>query len=112
MLRWAPRIIGILSVLLLSLFALDVFAEDYGLARTVLALVIHLVPALIVLAVLLVAWRWPRAGGFLFLALAAWYVAMTGGDASLAAYLAIAGPLVVAGALFLADGFACAGGKG
>jgi len=35
---WAPRVLGILFALFLSLFALDVFSEGYSFGETMLAL--------------------------------------------------------------------------
>jgi hypothetical protein len=52
---WTPRVLGVLFVAFLSLFALDVFGEGYGLGGTILALVMHLIPALLVLAALVLA---------------------------------------------------------
>lgn len=66
LLVWAPRILGFLMVLFLSLFALDVFGEGLGFWRTLLALAMHLIPAGIAAAVLAIAWRWSAAGGALF----------------------------------------------
>ena len=55
---WAPRIISILFILFLSLFALDVFGQGYGFWETVQALFMHLLPSLLLVAALLLAWRW------------------------------------------------------
>ena len=57
LLFWTPRVICIAFAIFLSLFALDVFNEGYGFWKTILALLIHLVPVYIVLAVLALAWR-------------------------------------------------------
>jgi len=43
-LYWAPRIIAILFIVFISLFALDVFIEGYGFWETIVALFMHLVP--------------------------------------------------------------------
>ena len=49
---WTPRILCILFAIFLSLFALDVFGEGLGFWKTILALLIHLVPVYIVVIVL------------------------------------------------------------
>ena len=67
---WAPRILAILYILFISLFALDVFGEDYGFLVTIWALFMHLIPSFIMLTGLLIAWKRPFAGGILFLLLA------------------------------------------
>jgi len=63
---WTPRILSIAYIVFLSLFALDVFSEGYGFWQTSLALVIHLIPALVLLVVLILAWRWEWIGAALY----------------------------------------------
>jgi len=70
---WAPRVICMAFAIFLSMFALDVFGEGHGFWKTLLALLIHLVPVYIVLAVLAMAWRWEWIGAVGFAGLAMWY---------------------------------------
>jgi len=100
---WAPRVLCILFALFISIFALDVFGEGYGLWQTVAALTMHLIPTGLVLIALVVAWRWEWAGGILFGGLGVLYVAMAWGRFDWTAYLVIAGPLFLIGALFVVD---------
>jgi len=100
-LYWTPRILGILFAVFISIFALDVFMEGYGFWETVVALVMHLVPTAIIVIVLLIAWRWERIGGVLFLLLGALYIVMFWDRGHWIAYLLISGPLFLIGALFL-----------
>jgi hypothetical protein len=76
---WTPRILGILFAVFLSVFALDVFSEGHGFWKTIVALLMHLVPTFIFLVVLIVAWRWEWIGGLVFIASALWYVMWTWG---------------------------------
>ncbi len=103
-LYWAPRALGLLFAVLLSLFSFDVFGEGYGLWETALALLIHLVPTGIVLVVLVIAWRWEWIGGFLFLLLAAMYPVFFRGNFHWTAVLVISGPAALTGILFLVNG--------
>ena len=73
LLFWTPRAICIAFAIFLSMFALDVFSEGYGFGKTVVALLIHLVPVYIVLAVLAISWRWEWIGAAGFAGLAIWY---------------------------------------
>jgi hypothetical protein len=83
----------------LGMFALDVFNEHLGFARTALALAMHLIPSAIALVPLVIAWRYPRAGALGYLAAAAFYcIRMSNGRISW--MLVIAGPIVVVAALF------------
>jgi hypothetical protein len=101
LLFWTPRILGILFALFLSLFALDVFGEGYGFWGTILALFIHLIPVMLVLTALVIAWRWEVVGGILLIALAAWYLVTT--LHHLDWCVVISGPLFLTGGLFLMD---------
>ncbi len=98
LLLWTPRVLALVFAGFLSLFALDVFGEGADLSHTVTALAMHLIPAAVVLAVLAVAWRWPKAGGVLFVLAGAAYSVTAGRHVSW--IVVIGGPLVVVGALF------------
>ena len=98
---WAPRILGILFAIFISVFALDVFGQGYGLAETVLALGMHLIPTGILLVVLMLAWRWEWMGGILFPGLGLLYLVTAWGQFDWSAYLVISGPLFLEGILFL-----------
>ena len=69
-LRWTPRIGILLFAAFVSLFALDIFGQGYSFWETVVGLFMHLIPTWILLAVLVVAWRWPLVGGAAMLAAA------------------------------------------
>jgi hypothetical protein len=97
---WAPRVLGILFAVFISLFALDVFGEGYGFWETILALLIHLVPTYLVVIALVLAWRWEWVGALLFIALGAYYLIMAWGKFTWETYLLISGPLILTGLLF------------
>lgn len=103
LLFWAPRVLCILFAVFVSLFALDVFGEGYGLWEAMLGFLIHLIPTGLVLVALAIAWRWEWLGGVLFIALGAWYIVMTWERANWSAYLLISGPLFLVGVLFLVN---------
>ena len=62
-LYWLPRILAILFIAFISMFALDVFSEPQWL----LALFMHLIPSYFLVAITIVAWKHEMLGGFLFL---------------------------------------------
>jgi len=101
LLFWTPRVLCILLAVFVSLFALDVFGEGYGFWGTMLALLMHLIPTGVILIVLAISWRWEWVGGILFTALGVLYLAMFWGQFDWSAYLAISGPLLLVGVLFL-----------
>ncbi len=103
LLYWAPRVLCVTYALFASIFALDVFEEGQGFFGTALALLMHLIPTFLVLALLWVSWSREWIGGYLFVLLAVLYIAMSWGKpfATWSTLLIMAGPLVLTGALFL-----------
>jgi hypothetical protein len=100
LLFWMPRILCILFAVFVSMFALDVFGEGYGFWKTILALLIHLIPTVFILIVLAVSWRWEWVGGVLFIALGIFYDVSFWGRFYWSAYLVMSGPLFLMGVLF------------
>ena len=99
----AARITGILFALFISVFALDVFAEELGFWKTLAALFIHLLPSLFVLLIIFISWRFEWIGALVFISLGTIYIFTRQADTL--AYLLIAGPLFVTGVLFLLSWF-------
>jgi hypothetical protein len=69
LLYWSPRVIGILAILFVSIFALDAFDSHHTVGEQILAFLIHLIPSFVLLLVLLVAWKWEFVGGIIFAAI-------------------------------------------
>ena len=93
LLIWSPRILGIATALFIALFALDAREEGFA------ALLLHSAPALFLLAVVAVAWRYDWLGGAVFVALALFYAAWAADRPDW--ILLISGPLLLVGGLFL-----------
>jgi hypothetical protein len=68
LLFWAPRVLCILFILFVSMFALDVFQEGLGFWQTTVALAMHLIPSFVMVAALAIAWRWEWVGAVFFAA--------------------------------------------
>jgi hypothetical protein len=100
---WTPRLLCLALTALLSLFALDVFAESRSFSGTVVALVMHLRPAILVALVLAIAWRHETFGAIAFVLLGFLYIVWTAGHLHWSAYAGISGPLFLIGGLFLAN---------
>jgi hypothetical protein len=66
---WIPRIIGILAILFVSVFALDAFDPRLTIWQQILDFLIHLIPSFVLLAFFLIAWRWEFVGGILLAAI-------------------------------------------
>ena len=65
--HWVPRIICILAILFVSLFAADAFAPELTIWQQIGAFLIHLIPSFILLILLIVAWKWEYIGGVIFI---------------------------------------------
>lgn len=73
---WTPRILSIIFILFLSLFSLDVFEMNMGFWGTILGLFMHNIPALILLLILLISWKYEIVGGIGFILGGALYIAL------------------------------------
>lgn len=65
-LYWLPRILCVLAILFVSMFALDAFEGDASIGQKLGAFLIHLVPSYVLIALLIVAWKWEKIGGIIF----------------------------------------------
>lgn len=63
---WLPRILCILAILFVSMFALDSFSPELTIWQQIGGFLIHLIPSYILLALLLVAWKWEYIGGIIY----------------------------------------------
>ena len=65
--HWLPRILCVAAIFFISLFALDAFAPGLTFWQQIGAFLIHLVPSFILLALLILAWKWELIGGIIFI---------------------------------------------
>ncbi len=98
---WTPRILTILYIVFLSIFAFDVFDEHYSFWQTILALFMHLIPCFVLIIILVYTWRREWIGGVLFITLGVFYIIWAWGKFVLMTYFFISGPLFLVGILFL-----------
>ncbi len=64
---WLPRIICIAAILFISMFALDSFEPRLTIWQQLGHFFMHLIPSFVLLAFLLIAWKWEKIGGIIFL---------------------------------------------
>ena len=65
--HWLPRIICILAILFVSVFAADAFSPKLTIWQQFSAFVIHLIPSFLLIVFLIIAWKWEYIGGILFI---------------------------------------------
>ncbi len=112
--HWLPRIICMLAILFVSLFAADAFAPELTIWQQLGAFIIHLIPSFILLVFLIVAWKWEYIGGIIFIIIGLGlspFVFMLNYNRnhsvgmSLGIILSITIPFVIVGVLFIVSHF-------
>ncbi len=63
---WVPRILCVLAILFISMFALDAFDPGLPLSQQILGFLMHMIPSFALLLVLVIAWKWEYIGGIIF----------------------------------------------
>lgn len=67
--HWLPRVLCIMAILFISMFALDSFTPGLTIWEQIAGFLIHLIPSFVLLTALLVAWKWEKIGGIVLMAL-------------------------------------------
>lgn len=112
-LYWAPRVLGLLFALFVSVFSLDVsgfaFGQAYGFWNTIVTLVLHLTRVYLLVIAVAIGWRWDWMGTILFFGISLWFLieawAFRATTLNVAGILSITVPPVVIGLLFLVSWF-------
>jgi len=91
-LYWLPRILAILFIAFVSIFALDVFNEP----QWFLALFMHLIPSFILIILTIIAWKHEQLGGFIFIIIGSLMLISSHFES-----IIISVPAIVIGALFI-----------
>lgn len=64
--HWLPRILCILAILFISMFALDAFDPELNFWRQIGDFLLHMIPSFVLIIVLIIAWKREFIGGILF----------------------------------------------
>lgn len=102
---WAPRVLSILFILFLMLFSLDIFQEKLSPTEIALGLLIHNIPALLLLGILIISWRHEVVGAVVFTLAGLFYAVMLLKEPDFEWYMLswiaiISGPALLVGILF------------
>jgi hypothetical protein len=108
---WAPRILTVLFIIFISLFALDAFSPELTFWQSLFGFFVHLIPSFILLAVLLISWKREIVGGIFFVLASLAYAFMSLQGASMDGnlnsawknILIIGAPAFLIGILFLVN---------
>ena len=98
---WIPRMISIIFILFLSMFALDILGMELGFLGTIIGLFMHLIPSFILIGLLLIAWKYEKIGGYIFLILAVLFIVFFNLYREIFSFLLVGLPIILIGILFL-----------
>lgn len=101
LLYWFPRILTIVMILFMAMFSLDAFEGNETFIRKVFGFLINSIPVMIIIVILIIAWKREVAGGLLLIIASIagmlYFHSFRGNPAS----LIILTPFFLAGALFI-----------
>lgn len=102
---WTPRILGIMFVIFLMIFSLDVFEPGLTVWQIAIGLFIHNIPALFLLVMLIISWKHEIVGGVTFILAGFLYILLLAMNPKFEWYMlswsvTIAGPAFLVGTLF------------
>jgi len=107
---WTPRILGIIFILFLTIFSLDVFESGLTVGQIAIGLFIHNIPALFLLLILIISWKHEIVGGITFIFAGLLYILLLAMNPRFEWYMLswsviIAGPAFLIGILFTINWF-------
>ena len=101
---WTPRILSIIFIVFLALMSLDIFGMGLSFREILVGLFMHNIPALILLAVLIISWKYEIVGGVAFILAGLLYIFFTFRNVDNWG-MALAWSVQIAGAAFVIGGF-------
>jgi len=101
--KWTPRVLTILFICFISLFALDVFGAGYKWYEVIIAFFMHMIPSLVLLGLLIWAWHKPRWGGSAFILLSIVFTVWFKTYNNIFSLLTISGIPLLIGVLFVSN---------
>jgi hypothetical protein len=101
--KWllAATSIGILYAFALLVFAADVFSKDQNISQTLIDLVLHFIPTVIVLLLVVIAHQRPLMGSIIFAINGLVYIISGWDNLHWSAHILIAGPLLLMSILYV-----------
>ncbi len=98
---WIPRVLSIIFILFLSLFALDAFSAEAPFIQKMAGFFMHLIPSFILVIALVISWKRPVAGGCIWIFLSLLFTWHFNTYRIFSSFLLISFPLAVVGTLFI-----------
>lgn len=103
LLIWTPRVLGVIFILFVARFSLDVFVEDNVWWLMLIAFLMHNLPVMVMMTALTLAWvrQWEWAGAIGYIGFAIWYTGFASGNPFEWGMVVLGGIPALIGALFL-----------
>ena len=98
---WIPRILAIVYILFISMFALDIFDSYTRFVDVIVGLFMHLIPSFLLIIALVIAWKKERTGGIVFISLGILMILWFRTYDQIINFLTISFPVLVIGTLFI-----------
>lgn len=98
---WVPRVLAIIFILFISLFAFDTFSGEAPFVQELGGFLIHLIPSFILIITLIISWRKPLIAGTIFVLLGLVFTFYFRTYEVFLNFLIVSFPLVLAGVLFI-----------
>jgi len=107
---WTPRILGMVLILFLAMFSLDVFESGLTISQIAIGLFMHNIPVLVLLAILIISWKHEIVGGVAFILAGLLYILALVIRTEFEWYMLswsviISGPAFIVGILFFINWF-------
>ena len=100
-LYWLPRLLAIISLLFMTVFSFDEFGGEESFGLKMMGFLVHNIPVLILVAILIIAWKWELAGGALFILASVCGVVFFHSFSGNPASIIVIAPFLLAGLLFI-----------
>ncbi|MBT4824700.1 hypothetical protein HN695_07965 [Candidatus Woesearchaeota archaeon] len=97
---WLPRILMILFICFISMFAFDMFDEG-SFWKMLIGFFIHMLPTFALVILLTIAWKWEKIGGILIILLGIIFTIFFNTYKEVISFLLISMPVFIVGGLFL-----------
>jgi hypothetical protein len=101
LLYWIPRVFTILAIIFMLMFSFDSFGGNESIAKKLLGFLMNNIPVIILIVILIVAWKNELIGGLLFvvafIAGSIFFRSFTGNPGSLVVII----PFLITGILFI-----------
>ncbi|WP_420852043.1 DUF7670 domain-containing protein [Pelotomaculum isophthalicicum] len=98
---WVSRVLAIIFILFISIFALDAFSDEVSFIDNLIGFLMHLIPTFIFLTALIIFWKYPQFSGLAFIILGMLFTFYFKTYRNIEYFLFLSIPQFVIGGLFI-----------